>query len=227
MLHPEVRKLREQFLQKCQNKGMVLKTTSTFRTKEEQDSISGSRTGVKYPYSYHNWGLAFDFIQNRKGQEYETSVLNQAGPIGESLGMTWGGRWSHPHDPGHLQYGGFGTIDQLIAKYGTPKRFVESWADDAGGQKPDPSYQVGKVYTTADDLKVRTGAGKAYGQKRLEDLTADGKAHSKAGRNGLAVLVSGTRVTVKEVRKDEEGNIWLKIPSGWICAVYRGNIYVK
>lgn len=31
-------------------------------------------------------------------------VWKQIGPIGEKLGLRWGGRWHNPHDPGHFEF---------------------------------------------------------------------------------------------------------------------------
>lgn len=42
------------------------------------------------------------------------------------------------------------------------------------------------------------------------------------------VLEKGTTVTVKEVKKDETGATWVRIPSGWICAITsKGDIYLS
>lgn len=81
------------------------------------------------------------------------------------------------------------------------------------------------TYMLTVDLKVRSGAGTTYSQKRREQLTADGKKHSY--NNTLAVLKSGTRVTVSEVVKKTDKEFWGKIPSGWICMMYDGKEYTK
>lgn len=86
-----------------------------------------------------------------------------------------------------------------------------------------PSYSKGKTYTVcASALNVRAGAGVKYAAKKKSQLTKDGQKHS----NKKGQLLKGTRVTVQGVNKNN-GNIWLKIPSGWICAYYNGEQYVK
>jgi hypothetical protein len=35
------------------------------------------------------------------------------GPIGEALGLRWGGRWKHPYDVGHFEYNP-GSIPRVI-----------------------------------------------------------------------------------------------------------------
>lgn len=86
------------------------------------------------------------------------------------------------------------------------------------------SYKVGGVYTVSvrSALNVRKGAGKNFDLVGFRNLTPDGKAH--ANHNGA--LLNGTKVTVKEVKIAGE-QIWLKIPSGWICGKDGAKILVK
>lgn len=92
-------------------------------------------------------------------------------------------------------------------------------------KKKTPSYTAGKVYTLQTDLKVRNAAGSSAKWKKRADLTEDGKKHAKAGT--YAILKKGTEVTCKDVEKTKSGNIWIKIPSGWIAAYYEGHTYVN
>lgn len=86
-----------------------------------------------------------------------------------------------------------------------------------------PTYTKGKTYAVqVDNLNVRTGAGTGYKVKSKKQLTADGQKHA----NSKGQLMKGTRVTCQAVNKNN-GNIWIKIPSGWICAYYNGKKYVK
>lgn len=87
-----------------------------------------------------------------------------------------------------------------------------------------PSYTVGKTYTTQVELKVRTGAGTNYAQKKRSQLTASGQKNALSGT--YAVLKKNTKVTVQE-KKIVGNDIWLKIPSGWIAGYYDGELYVK
>ena len=78
------------------------------------------------------------------------------------------------------------------------------------------SYKVGKTYKVkVDNLNVRTGAGTSYKKKAKKDLTADGQKHSN--KNGQ--LLKGTEVTCQQI-KTNGSNVWMKIPSGWVCAYY-------
>ena len=100
----------------------------------------------------------------------------------------------------------------------TPK---ETEAKDEAQASP---YKVGGVYTVSvrSALNVRKGAGKNYDLVGFRNLTPDGKAH--ANHNGA--LLNGTKVTVKEV-KIAGDQIWLKIPSGWICGKDGAKVLVK
>lgn len=93
--------------------------------------------------------------------------------------------------------------------------------------KSSTSYKVGKDYTLQDYMNVRSGAGTNYSIKKVSQLTADGKKHATSS-SGMAnaVLKKGTKVTALAV-KTVGSNIWLKIPSGWVCAKQGGTVYVK
>lgn len=85
-------------------------------------------------------------------------------------------------------------------------------------------YIIGKTYTLQVNLNVRMGAGTSYKNKKYSELTKDGRKHALNISN--AVLKRGTKVTCLKVIKviDET---WLQIPSGFICAKYGDNVYVK
>lgn len=77
-------------------------------------------------------------------------------------------------------------------------------------------YKAGGTYTLLTDVKVRKGPSMIYSQKNRSELTTDGKKNSKMSL--FAVLKKGTKVTASKVEKDPSDNIWLYIPSGWVCA---------
>lgn len=85
------------------------------------------------------------------------------------------------------------------------------------------TYSIGKTYTTrVDHLHVRFSV---WGQiKEYAQLTADGMKHAYSD----GCLKKGTTVTVKDVKKDEAGATWVRIPSGWICVITaKGDIYLS
>ena len=84
------------------------------------------------------------------------------------------------------------------------------------------SYVVGRTYRTqVDHLHVRYSV---WGQiKEYAQLTRDGMKHAYSD----GCLKKGTSVTVKEIKNDEDGATWVRIPSGWICAITaKGDIYL-
>lgn len=85
------------------------------------------------------------------------------------------------------------------------------------------SYVVGRTYRTqVDHLHVRFsvwGKIKGYAQ-----LSMDGMKHAYSD----GCLKKGTAVTVKETKQDNSGATWVRIPSGWICAITsKGDIYLS
>lgn len=90
----------------------------------------------------------------------------------------------------------------------------------------DPADLFGKgTYTLSAAVKVRTGAGVGYAQKKRSDLTANGRAN--AVNQTYAVLKLGTVVTVSQVQKISDQEYWGRIPSGWIALMYKGERFVK
>lgn len=122
-----------------------------------------------------------------------------------------GGRKNTARNPGT------GVVKSLVSRRSDLSCIRRVW-DDA-----KLSYTVGRTYsTTVDHLHVRYSV---WGQvKGYAQLTADGMKHAYSD----GCLKKGTTVTVKEVKKDKAGATWLRIPSGWICAITaKGEVYVK
>ena len=94
------------------------------------------------------------------------------------------------------------------------------------GSKVDPeeeAYKEGEVYTLKVNLKVRSGPSIYAAQLKYDDLTADGKKH--AFNQTDAGFRAGTRVTCKGV-KNLGAYTWILCPSGWVCAVEKGRVYI-
>lgn len=82
-------------------------------------------------------------------------------------------------------------------------------------------YEVGRTYTVAvDNLNVRTAPNGT--RKNFYEISTDAQKHA----NKKGQLMKGTKVTCKELHSDGYGNLWMKIPSGWICAIYQNKVYV-
>ncbi len=95
----------------------------------------------------------------------------------------------------------------------------------ASQTKPAAKYTVGKTYTLKNNMYVRT---EPRGRKKtLAELTADGRKNAYKDGAGAALLKKGTRVTVQEVKENADGSTWVRIPSGYVCAVDSGGtVYI-
>ena len=125
-LHPYLQMLAEELVRRCEQRGLNIKITDCVRTKAEQDaSLKKGTTQVRYPFSYHAWGLAFDICKNSANVPYPQDITwwNKVGQIGEELGLEWGGRWTDFVDRPHFQLTAYGTCSELIGKYIAPYEF--------------------------------------------------------------------------------------------------------
>lgn len=86
-----------------------------------------------------------------------------------------------------------------------------------------PKYTVGRTYRLkVDALSVRSGAGKHYARKTFSQLTKNAQANAYASGH----LKKGTYITCLGTKKS--GNdVWMRIPSGWVAAYYKGKYYIK
>lgn len=90
-------------------------------------------------------------------------------------------------------------------------------------EQKTPVYKVGNIYELAVELNVRTGPGIDNRKKNHSELTADARKHD-VDRDGA--IDAGTRVSCLEVIPDGS-DIWIRIPSGYVAAYWKGNEYVK
>lgn len=148
-LNPYVKELAEEFLDKCARAGLKVVITETYRSPARQDylysqgrtipgKIVTNATG-KAKSSYHYWRLAFDVCQNVKGAAYDNAFFAKVGPIGESVGLEWGGRWTSPVDKPHFQYTFGLSISQL----------------KNGAKIPGKTKEIKKEEYTVESLKMK------------------------------------------------------------------------
>lgn len=86
-----------------------------------------------------------------------------------------------------------------------------------------PEYKVGGIYTCQVELNVRDGASTGSRKKNHSELTANAKAND---RDKDGAIDKYTKVKALEIKKDGS-DVWIRIPSGWIAAYYKGNRYVE
>lgn len=237
-LHPRLQQKAAELIELCKKNGISIKISECYRTVEEQNelyakgrtapgSIVTNAKGTSYS-SQHQWGIAFDFYldmdidgDGKKSDDAfnnKKSTFNKVGKLAKSIGLGWGGDWTSPVDLPHVYLPDWGkTTGELKKKYGTPSSFKKTWVSI-------PAIEVGKTYTLQSEMQIRKGPGVNYQKKTYEELTAAGQ---KCDKDKDGALNKGTRITVKEVMKDANGNTWARCPSGWLKAIYNGKVYIK
>lgn len=103
-LLPAAQKACRLFMKKCGEADLKIFITETYRSQARQNELYAqgrTKPGQIVTWtteSNHTDRLAWDIACIGK-ELYDISVLNKAGKIGKSLGITWGGEWSTPDKP--------------------------------------------------------------------------------------------------------------------------------
>lgn len=125
-LHPTLAAKARQLITAAFKEGINIIITQGYRSKEEQDALHAqgrTRPGKKVTnapggYSYHNYGLAFDFAVLNDDGSINWTVDNKwkrVGALGKSLGLEWGGDWKGFKDYPHFQFTFELSIQDLLA----------------------------------------------------------------------------------------------------------------
>jgi peptidoglycan L-alanyl-D-glutamate endopeptidase CwlK len=140
-LHPHVKTLCEQFIKACEDAGLDVLITSTYRDHESQAELYAQGrtkpgkivTNAPPGKSWHNWRVAFDIVPLRHGKpvwgisgngiddnpsddEFDDLELwLRIGAIGKSVGLEWAGDWKSFKEFPHFQYTGGLTLADLQA----------------------------------------------------------------------------------------------------------------
>ena len=154
-LHPRLQEKFKLLQKKCAQNGIKIRATECLRTAKEQDALyAKGRTapGSKVTNargrdakSMHQWGVAVDIVIDMDADKdgdvdisdlYNVKLLNVVGKIGESIGLEWGGSWKSIVDKPHFQLPDWGsTPAKLKAEYGTPAKFISTWANKTKATK--------------------------------------------------------------------------------------------
>ena len=112
-LHPKVASLCLALIRQCEQEGIDLLITSTYRDAESQNALyaqgrtaAGKKvTNAKAGQSFHNYRVAFDFVPivNGKAMWNDKALFNRVGIMGEKIGLTWSGRFSKFPELAHFQ----------------------------------------------------------------------------------------------------------------------------
>lgn len=154
-LHPTVARMAREWLRRVTMEGIDVCVVQGLRTIEEQNELFAQGrtkpgsivTQVHGGYSYHNYGLAFDFCLVNADGSLDWNVgpkWRRAAAIGKELGFDWGGDWQGFVDYPHLEYTCGLTCQQLLG----------------GAQLPEDNYEEEDEPMTAaeraemDELKA-------------------------------------------------------------------------
>lgn len=121
-LHPDVKEKAELVKQMAASQGILIRYTDGYRSFDSQDAIYEQGrtspgpivTNAQSGQSYHNFGLAIDFVLTDAYGNAQWSLERDAngngvpdwedvGNIAKSVGFTWGGDWEEFVDYPHLQ----------------------------------------------------------------------------------------------------------------------------
>lgn len=116
------------------------------------------------------------------------------------------------------------TITSIIKKYNLTQ-YDTCMTGTVTAAESINTYIVGKTYTLQNNMYVRASA--AGVKIPYEKLTANARLHAKKDTEGHGILKQGTKVTCKDI-EHMNGAIWIKIPSGYVCAVSAyGKTYIN
>lgn len=153
-LQPHVEKAALKALKEAEKAGLDILVTQGLRTYAEQDALYAQGrtkpgkivTNARGGYSYHNFGLAFDFclIENGKAVWSVNSKWMKFVSICKKHGFEWGGDWKSFKDYPHFQMTGGLSLAQCRAKW-------------PGGWKPGKSSSNGggSTYVADDTLPLK------------------------------------------------------------------------
>lgn len=176
--------------------------------------VAGSNVGRLTASGYSKIGTRIPIGQQKAGDFlfFGDPVTHCAIYIGNGYMIeSRGSRKNNVNNPG------VGVVKSLVSRRSDLSSIRRVW--DVKSQ----SYEIGRSYTTmVDHLHVRYSV---WGQiKEYAQLTRDGMKHAYSD----GCLKKGTVVTVKDIKKDDAGATWVRIPSGWICAITaKGGVYLK
>ena len=105
-LTPNAQKACRLFLQKCEENGLKVRITETYRSQERQNYLYAqgrTRSGNVVTWtknSRHTSRRAWDICKDIKGQEYaDSGFFKVCGQIAKELNITWGGTWKQADTP--------------------------------------------------------------------------------------------------------------------------------
>jgi len=108
---PLVKRKAESVVSEMKKLGHEVRIVQGFRSKEEQDALYAKGrtspgaivTNAKAGESFHNYGVAVDFVFRREGYNASSTLWNKLGQVGKNQGFEWGGDWTGFVDRPHFE----------------------------------------------------------------------------------------------------------------------------
>lgn len=140
-LYPKIQKQVYELLVKIKKAGLQGGIHQAYRSFDEQallyakgrdingDIIDKTQvvTNSRAGYSYHNYGLAIDWVFKTPGWNWDMpeAEWQRIGELGKSCGFKWGGDWGW--DKPHFEINFDQKVDKLLAIYLEHKNIQEVW----------------------------------------------------------------------------------------------------
>lgn len=110
-LTPLVQRKADAIVAEMQRLGHPVRIVEGFRTFERQDKLYAQGrttegaivTHARAGESYHNYGVAVDFVFRREGYNASSTLWQLLGAVGKRQGFEWGGDWQGFVDRPHFQ----------------------------------------------------------------------------------------------------------------------------
>jgi peptidoglycan L-alanyl-D-glutamate endopeptidase CwlK len=128
-LHPTLQAKCRAHIAACEEAGISLIITSTYRSPEEQAVLYAQGrtapgkivTKAKPGQSMHNYRLAYDVVPLRNGKPVwgttgeDATLWQQVGALGVAQGLEWAGNWVKFKESAHFQWTNGLTLAELQA----------------------------------------------------------------------------------------------------------------
>lgn len=231
-LHPKLQEKVRELVKKCADKGIKIGIGECVRTVEEQDafyakgrttagSVVTNAKGSSYS-SMHQWGVAVDFYLimdvDKDGKTSDdafndaTGLFEEVGKIGKSIGLEWGGDWKTIKDKPHFQLPDWGsTVALLKKKYGTPKKFMESWC---GGTEVAHSSAAAKKVIAKNDVEPAKSKDKKYIKPWTTKANLNLRSGAGTNKSIITTIQKGTTVMCHGYYTKKGDSVWLSVQHG-------------
>jgi peptidoglycan hydrolase-like protein with peptidoglycan-binding domain len=211
-LQPKAGRMAQAAFADAAKEGVGVMVTQGLRTFAEQQRLFNQGrttpgaivTKARPGQSYHNFGLAFDFVVVRNGQalwDQNHKDWRRFVEICKSHGFEWGGDWRSFKDFPHLQVAGAPDLKQLIADFphgwrGTAarSRWREATALPLRNGTKDPNPDAGKGLVAQVQRLVQIEDDGYFGDDTEDAVKAFQKTHDATGAQvppGTGLAVTG------------------------------------